>query len=231
MKINKIILAYFFCSVLTSYAQEDVNYSVGLRLWNDTWQGNSFYNLNGKMVNAVQASNPNSVAIPLVSVKYKDYGISFSRSLPNQFSLSDGINSNQTTRSETDLNFLYYFLPNLSTSIGYKTIEWSGLQNKGPILAISASAPLATSLGLYGSAGLGLWTSTIPTLGKLNSNYNVGEFGLSYTFIDPIKNIKASTITLGYRFQKLTAKNAPFANYRDVSDTTSGVVLGYINSF
>ena len=217
--------------MLNSYADEEFKYSAGLRVWSDTWQGNSFININGKPVAAHYDSSSTSVAIPFINIKYKDYGISASRSLPSQFSLSDGVNSSSINRSETDLNFLYYILPNFSASVGYKVVEWSGLQNKGPIFAISASAPISSGWGIYGSAGLGSWTTNVPNTGKLNSAYSIGEFGLSYSIGTNTSFIKTSTITFGNRYQKITAKNAPFANYRDATDTTSGPVVGFIGSF
>ena len=65
----------------------------------------------------------------------------------------------------------------------------------------------------------------------MKADYALGEFGLTYSFDTNSNVLKGLTATMGYRFQKITGKNAPFANNRDVNDITSGMTFGLIGRF
>lgn len=215
----------------TAYASDDLSVSVGLRLWNNQWQANSFAPVGGTIA-AIHADSSTTLAvIPVMALRYKEFGISFSRFLDRSYTLSDGIQPPfEEKRSESDINFSYAFIPGLSVSIGQKEIQWNEVNIKGPTLGASASAPIGLGFGVYGTGGMG-WLKTKAPGVSLDSDYALGEIGLSYSFDTKLDIMKGLTATAGYRFQKVTAKSYAPVNNRDVNDTTAGFVFGLIGRF
>lgn len=216
----------------SAMADDDVSISAGVRLWNNQWQANSFPLTQAGVTVASHADSGSTLAtIPVVSLRYKDFGLSASQFIEKSYTLSDGAGSADNKRSETDVNLSYALIPGLSASIGWKQVKWSDVEITGPTLALSGNAPISSGFGIYGTGGIGWLDAKAANFQTLKADYALGEFGLTYSFDTNSNVLKGLTATMGYRFQKITGKNAPFANNRDVNDITSGMTFGLIGRF
>lgn len=214
-------------------ADDDLSVSVGLRMWSNQWQANTFPVVGGTQIAAHADSGTKLVPIPIISVRYKEFGVSASQFVETNYTLSDGLNPPfDENRSETDINFSYSFMPGISASIGFKEIRWPvDISIKGPTLALSGSAPIGSGLGVYGTAGIGWFETKAPNLQAQKTDYVLGEFGLTYSFDTKSDTLKGLTATVGYRFQKITLKEFSALNNRDINDITSGPTIGLIGRF
>lgn len=206
----------------------DLSFSAGVRLWSNQWQANSDI-IPGSNHIIRADSNTKLVAIPVFSVRYQNFGASFSYFANTKYNLFNGANTNSISRSESDINLSYSLLPGLSASLGYKSIEWGNVSIKGPILGVSASAPIGSGFGVYGTTGFGWLKTKAGVAESSNTDYALGDLGLSYSIDTSSTAVKGLTATVGYRFQNITAKK--LINGRDFKDTTSGLTIGLIGSF
>jgi hypothetical protein len=254
MKLRKILTAAvatgsIFAVTHPALAADDggadsVRTTIGVRTWIGTWEGNQtgarVPNAAGGFTDSVARLDSSSepIVIPFVAVRYRDFGISGSVMMRRSFSFSNPSINFSDERREWDLNASYFIAPGLSASIGYKHIDWTGATIKGPIIAMSASAPLQGNLGLYGTLALGLLKTDVPSTAfksGARTDYNLGEFGLSYS----IAALKGSALTVGYRTQHIRAKGlwpitsttSPAVTYVDGVDTLSGPTVGFLVSF
>jgi hypothetical protein len=223
---------------------DSVRTTIGVRTWVGTWEGNQggakVVNSAGGTTDAITHLDSSSepIVIPFASVRYGNFGVSASVMMRRSFSFSSPSVTYDDARREWDLNASYFFGPGLSASLGYKHVQWSGATIKGPIVALSASAPLQGSLGIYGTLALGMLKTDVnnPTFKSgARTNYNLGEVGLSYS----IGALKGSALTVGYRTQHIRAKglwpitstSSTAVSYSDAVDTLSGPTLGFLLSF
>ena len=214
-------------------ANEDISVSAGLRFWSSQWQANTFPVIGGSQIAAHADSDSRIAVIPVISVRYKDFGVSASKFMENTYTLTDGIQVPfSAKRSESDINFSYSILPGLSASIGAKEIKWESVVISGPTLGLTGGASIGSGFGLYGTGGFGMMNTKIQGASDLATDYMLGEFGLSYSF-DGVQStaLKGLSATLGYRFQKITAKGSAAVNGRDIVDITSGLTMGLIARF
>lgn len=217
-------------------ADDEVSFSVGLKYWNAQWQANTFplESGTGKQIVAHFDSESKLVPIPLLSVRYKDFGLSASQFMSSSFVLSNGyLVPVENNRTETDINLLYSLIPGLSASVGMKRITWNEVVINGPTLALSASAPIGSGFGMYGTGGIGWFDTKTTFTPTLSTDYALGEVGLTYTFDTKSETLKGLTATLGYRYQKIAARSIPLTNNssRDVNDITSGMTFSLIGRF
>jgi len=213
-------------------SESDIGISVGSRFWNATWNANSVRQLNNKDVVLHADSETSLVTIPVIAVRYKDFGASASYFTNTDFTLSDNIVTKTFSRKEWDLNASYFILPNLAAGVGYKDINWDGVKIYGPTVSLSATAPLASGISMYGTIGYGWQVSEIFGINdKLNTKYTLGEFGLAYSTNTGWNSLKAISFTAGYRNQKISINGSPIAGRRDINDITSGMTIGVIGRF
>lgn len=233
-------LALVTASAMAQQSEADYwSGSIGLRMWNNVWNANNFATSGNVQVATHLTSSPQTMPIATASLRYGDFGISGSLGSNTPYSLNDGLLGNVTqNRTEKDVNFSYYLLPSLSASIGYKSVKYvnsgGSSESKGPTIALSASAPLGKGFGIYGTGGVGAHVLStdgwLPT--TLQSDYKLGEVGLSYSTSISASSLKGITVTAGYRYQKITVRDFPLINnVRDIDDITSGLNLGLIASF
>ena len=252
MKLLKLVgLAAIFISFAGSQSVmaadgEGITTTFGIRGWSAEWAGNSGGGRapisGGGSVDVIgdAKSKATTAIIPFISVRYGDFGVSGSTMLHKTFTLEGSNGSLTPNRQEWDLNGSYYFAPNVSASIGYKKITWPGVVSKGPIVAASASAPLIGDFGMYGTAVYGWLKSDVDSPGftkGAKTAYNLLEGGLTYSF-GPMIGLKGTALTLGYRVQRIKAKNLwPISStngpttYSDTIDLMSGPILGFVASF
>ena len=248
---KKIRLSAAFISIATSQCVlaadgEGISTSFGIRGWAAEWAGNAgggtAPNGSGGSVEVIgdAKSKTSTAIIPFVSLRYGDFGISGSAMLRKTFTLEGSNTSLSSDRQEWDVNGSYYFAPGVSASVGYKKIMWTNVVIKGPIVAGSASAPLAGGFGMYGTAAYGWLKTDVNDPGFASGAktvYNLLEGGLTYS-LGPMVGLKGTALTLGYRTQRIKAKNLwPIRSsnspttFSDTIDLTSGPILGFVATF
>jgi hypothetical protein len=139
------------------------------------------------------------------------------------------------------MNFGYAVTPGVTVTLGYKKLTQIGrdpggdylYRPAGPVVGVSAYAPLGGLLSLYGSLGLG----HMKTPGddrpedrkvKFEADYRLAELGLAYT-PNAEGFLGRWTFTGGYRIQVLDSEDALDA--LDGRDTTQGFTLGAVATF
>jgi hypothetical protein len=197
--------------------------------------------------------------MPFVGLRYGKFVASASYFARTSYD-SKGLLNGDLHREELDLNAGYYVLPQLAVSVGYKMGKLDklsaavsgGSRIDAILVGASGSLPLEASsrLSLYGNFAYGLGRSkfgfTLPSgENKLNVSYTIGEVGLAYRlFSAPSSALKSLSLSLGYRTQFVTFKDAPFGTYsgiasatpssierKDSRSTTDGFVLGLVGVF
>lgn len=215
--------------------------SIGLKFWNANWDNNTTWN--GYVRNNLNSSTNGVTVTPTIQYKYKDFALSVSTLLSKDFSYTsfnnpsylDSRNNgyNQKSRKEYDINFSYFIKPNISASIGYKSVDLNGdfitANNtiEGPIVGLSLSAPLIENIGLYANAGFGNM-KTQKWEGTKSATYSLIEAGIAYSLHEWVKN---SAITLSYRLQEFKVNLKDNYGEGDFIDTTRGVAIGFTKSF
>ncbi len=233
---------------------KDWNVSVGLKLWRNDW--------NLPLYTDSQAieyhSNTELTIIPVLSARYNNWMVSgsyFSKTDYsfgfNQIAFKDGSTypdvSITAERTEFDINVGYSVLPSLVVTLGYKQIDrkYSILQfgntipntdqdNKtsGFTLGFAASAPLSDQIGLYGSFGYGLNVKTKSLDGTYDTDYYLGEVGLSYgKILEGVPVLDSASAYIGYRVQALVDHNDFYSGASTLADYTQGFVIGANLSF
>ena len=216
-------------------AQEQWSSSVGLRGWYQTWKGNGpGLSITDRSTNVLTHldNDPTLAIIPFASVRSEKWGVAGSTMLRKNYHGTDGAFVLDQNRREYDINALYYFLPSASVSVGYKNFQWGdtlGGQTTidGPTVALSASAPLSDSLGLYSTIGYGALRGKSTNLPRKSTSYVLLDAGFSYSFGGVVgKNL---ALTAGYRYQQLVIKQLTVN--RDFWDQTSGFTVGVVATF
>jgi hypothetical protein len=117
-------------------------------------------------------------------------------------------------------------------TLGYKTVTQSDGESRyrpaGPVIGVSAFAPLRGLLSMYGSLGLGYMQTPGGDAIDFAADYRLAEVGLAYT-PNGEGLLGRFTFTGGYRVQVLTSKDA--FNGQDGTDTTQGFTLGAVATF
>lgn len=210
--------------------------SLGLKAWNTEWTtfGNDTNDAGDPVITQVPARDK-VVVLPLLSLRYGDFMASFSGYLPTEHRFLDG---SSNVRKEFDAHAGYFVLPGLAVTLGYKQLAQTGdfvYRPRGPVLGLSATAPLAGGFTLYGAFGVG-WLKTPAPRDKrdveFDADYRLTELGLAYNL--PVDRFaKALTFTLGYRTQVLSSKDAlqTDGGRQDARDLTQGLTVGLVASF
>lgn len=232
------VLALALCAAGPTLAQESgLTVSVGARAWYTEWTTFSYYTEevppgSGHYVNKAltQVSAANKVVLmPIVSARYGDFFGSVSAFPSTRFSFADG---GSGTREEFDANLGYTVVPGLAVTLGYKKISQGGSAGKyrpaGPVIGVSANAPLAGALSFYGALGVGRLKTPAGDAIDFDTDYRLTELGLAYTLnLDGL--VRRWTFTGGYRIQVMSSKEA--FESQDGRDTTQGFTLGAIATF
>jgi len=218
----------------------DTSVSVGVKTWNAEWHGNNLMRVGSSNLLTHMDSPAVTAVIPFVAFKFKDYGLSMSTLTPTSFNSSDGLAVGSTSRREYDLNAIYYVIPGVTISAGYKSIAWTGVEINGYTIASSFSAPITQQLGIYGTGGIGSLTNKYTAQGgsdassysgtSFASTYSLVEAGISYS-IGKLGNFSKSTaVTAGYRTQRIRVPISTLGS-GNADDNTSGITLAAILSF
>jgi len=205
--------------------------SVGVKTWNTEWHGNNLIRVGSSNLLTHMDSQSVLAVIPFVAFKFKDYGLSMSAMTPTNYSTTDGLSVGNTSRREYDINAIYYVIPGVTVSTGYKSIAWSGVEVTGYTVASSFSAPINEQLGIYGTGGIGKTTNKYTEQGSsFASDYSLVEAGISYS-IGKLGNLSKSTaVTAGYRTQRIRVPISTLGS-GNADDNTSGITLAAILSF
>lgn len=244
----------------------DLFVSAGLRAWYAQWDS---WNVSPRATGVAVGDDRYEVVesrrgstegalIPFVSLRYGSMFLSASAMTSTDYTLHEtatpgGFDVN-SLREERDLNLGWLFAPGVGTTLGYKQIRQRFGSDeytwRGPVLGLTASAPLASGWGLYGAFGLGRLTGEFPIADisgqtRFNADYRLVDLGVTHTFGAPAPWLRALVLTLGYRSQRVATQDyalavipstasgqAPRENTRGaLVDTTQGFVLGLQASF
>ncbi|WP_457423179.1 outer membrane protein [Roseateles sp. P5_E7] len=225
-----VLIAGALCSAGAALAQDaDLSVSAGLRAWNTDWTTFTYApSGTGRVLKQVTASAKTAL-MPSVSVRYG----AFRGTLSALTSTSYGFDDNTSgKRSEFDANLAYSVLPGLALTLGYKGMTQSGnsgsYRPSGPVLGVSASAPIGEGLAIYGSLGLGRLKTRSGDNIQFKAEYGLTEVGLTYALTT---DQPRWTLTGGYRMQVLRSKDALPETGQDGRDNTQGFTLGVLVSF
>jgi len=244
----------------------DMQVFVTERLWNARWD---LKLIDATVTAAPTATSPAEVMITLrqrssvklvpihsVGLRYKDLLVSAS-GWSASFDMGELTTTGRSKRRELDLTLGYTVYPGVTAALTYKQgkvdpavsaratalLGLTGRQKgEGVLLGISAVAPLAPRLSLYGTLAYGLGRYQVETTlegSRTDARYTLGDFGAGYRFDPPdrLRAIESITVQLGYRFQvvmlrganlKLPASAAArITNMNDgtLQTTTQGMVL------
>jgi len=222
----------------------DGKLSLGLKAWSSNWRQegsvivypNNVTNPKGYVSNG-NAEGSALTLTPTLQYRYKDVAVSFSTLLKKDFDMprtfvssdnASGTEFNSFGRKEYDLNFSYFLKPNISASIGYKnlTLNSGAYTVRGPIVGLSASAPLMEGLSLYATVGLG--ALNVKQDDRFDVKYTLTEVGVAYSLHEWLSH---SAVTLSYREQKVKATDQGVWGRDRYQDTTRGVAVGFSKSF
>lgn len=227
------------CSAVPALAQDSgLVVSAGVRAWYTHWTTFSFYDGGGPVNLALtQTSGPATwVFLPTASVRWGNWFGSASLFPSTSFDFTDG---SSTKRSELDVNVGYAVMQGLNLTLGYKKVSQRGdyrYEPKGPVVGVSANAPMSGAFSLYGSLGLGRLKTPPkngnPTIVDFKADYRLTEVGLAYA-LPGSAFVQRWTVTAGHRIQVMRSKDAfPGANgSQDGIDTAQGFTLGVLATF
>ncbi|HKU13576.1 MAG TPA: hypothetical protein VJQ52_04220 [Steroidobacteraceae bacterium] len=230
---RKWLILFALCSTGTALAAEEpgVVISVGARAWYTQWTTFSYFVDEATQQNLAltQVSADDKLAVmPLVSVRYDKWLASASALPSTDFTFPNG----KGTREELDVNVGYFVVPSLAVTLGYKHVSQSDGPNRyrpaGPVLGLSANAPLAGLWSMYGSLGAGWLKTPGGDAIDFEADYRLAELGLAYA-LDGNSMPRRWTFTGGYRIQVVSSHDA--FDSQDGRDTTQGFTLGVMASF
>lgn len=211
----------------------DLNVSVGVKVWRTQWTTFSYdANAGGEQLITQVPASDKTVLLPVVSLRWHDWVGSLSAFRSTDYTYVDG--SGGATRKELDVNVGYFVTPGLALTLGHKkTGQKAGALNyevAGLVAGLSGTAPLSPSLGLYGSFGFGRMKPTGSSTEKYDADYRLTEVGLAWN-VPMDRGVKALNLTLGYRTQVLSSKDALPRTGQEARDLTQGLTFGVIATF
>ncbi|MCW5636750.1 MAG: hypothetical protein KIT17_25700 [Rubrivivax sp.] len=222
----------------TALAQDEgLSVSAGVRAWYTQWTTFSYFVDQGSMNLALtQVSGPAKwVAMPTASLRYGAWLGSFSATPSTRFDFA----GESVKREEFDLNVGYAVLEGLNVTLGYKKIAERGpvfrYEPAGPVAGMSANAPLAGAVSVYGAVGAGRLKTPMgggAEVVKFKASYRLTEVGLAYS-IPAGGFLKRWTLTAGHRVQVMHSKDALEVNGQSQEgvDTRQGFTLGALATF
>ena len=185
MKIIKKILALSLAlASMGALAEDQVSYSLGLKIWSHTMAAPSKTSL--------------TVNSPLVSgsVKYKDFSLTASSLL--QTTYIDSSNSVVATRTDTDYAFGYTVFDKVTLILGSKTISGPGVKDMvGMFYGLSVAQPIHEQGFVFGTLAQ---SNNVSNLDGLSAD---GKFSLVDVGYGHVIN-KNTTVNIGYRQQVFT---------------------------
>ena len=177
--MKKILACVLLFASFGVCADDDIKYSLGLKIWNHTF--------------ATPSKTSLTANSPLVSgsVKYKDF--SFTASSLLQTTYVDSSNSVLATRTDVDYAFGYTVFDKVTLILGSKTI--SGPNEKdmvGMFYGLSAAQPIHEQGFVFGTF---VQSNNVSNLDGLSAD---GKFSLVDVGYGHVIN-KNTTVNIGYR--------------------------------
>jgi hypothetical protein len=225
-----VLMAVVMCSGSAALAQDaDLSFSAGLRAWNTDWTSFTYVPSGGGRVLKQVTASAKTALLPSVSVRFGQFRGTLSALTSTSYGFDDGTTGK---RSEFDANVGYSVLPGLTFTVGYKQMTQSGNSGRyrpsGPVLGLSASAPIGEGLAIYGSVGLGRLKTRPGDAISFKAEYGLTEVGLTYALTT---DLPRWTLTGGYRMQVMRSKDALPETGQDGRDNTQGLTLGVLVTF
>ena len=201
--MKKIIASVLVFASFGVCADDDIKYSLGLKVWNHTFDVSS------------NSNKSYSVNSPLVSgsVKYKDFSFTASTLLQTTYGSSVSTEYVMTTRTDYDYAFGYTVLDKVTLILGNKTIASTNtLDMKGVFYGLSAAQPIHEQGYVFGTVAQSNNFSNLDGL-SADGKYSLVDVGYGHVIS------KNTSLNIGYRQQVYTtAVNNKY--------TTSGVTFG-----
>ncbi len=236
------LVSVALCSAGTALAQDaGFTVTVGARAWRAEWTTFGYVpdprvEVKPPAIAIKQVEARTKVVLmPVVNVRYGDFSGTISAMPSTAFSFIDG---GGNRRQEMDVNLGYDVMPGLTATLGYKKVSQIDVDTgdryrpAGPVVGLNGSASLSAPWSLYGSVGVGKFSSPKPI--EFKANYRLTELGLAYALTGG-QFVKRWTFTAGYRIQVLTSKeafyNASADVLQDAIDTTQGFTFGVLATF
>jgi hypothetical protein len=254
LRVASILLAA--CLPGAGWAQgmpdfKDFSMTLGVKVWQTDWSTwffqdisdatfrtqSSVYNRNAELKQTV---------LPSVTVRYKNFFISGSQLIKKSFTFPGCCGFD---RKENDINIGYSILPGLAVSFGWKQLHYEGggywYDAKGNTVGLSASAPIAPVVSIYGNLGYGrpAVNDSAGAFNGVRGKYLLTEGGLAFPLAEMSPALKGVVATAGYRYQRLISKRFNVNTYRistnalvatetvDLTDITEGPVFGLSMTF
>ncbi len=204
-------------------------------------------------------SDITTIPVFVIGARHGDYTVSASYSPKMSYSTS-GMVAGDVSRSEADISLGYSFTPNIVGSLVYRRGEIDhalstnsvavtgfnvGYTIEAILAGVSVSTPLYGNYSLYGNFAFGPAQEKTAFNQKYDGTYKIGEIGISSKIVDsPLSSVfKAMSWQIGYRFQNVAIQDIKFNTYsipagtvlsqefKDISSTTHGFVLGLVGVF
>lgn len=216
-------------------AAQDAGLSVsaGLRLWQMQWTTFSYAEGVDRSQLLIQVpARERTVMMPMLALQRENWVVSLSGFGSTRINL---IPDGSAVRSEFDANLGWFFAPSAVLTLGYKRVSQSGdvfrYQPRGPVVGVTASAPLTGTLSLVGSVGLG-WLKTKASSDfrdvQFEADYRLSEVRLNYA-ADTRGWLRSLTLSVGWRMQSLSSREA--LGPQDARDLSQGLSLGVMAGF
>jgi hypothetical protein len=220
------------CSAEAALAQDSgLSVSVGARAWFTDWTTFSYYTEGTPPQNLAltEVTADGEIALmPMVSLRYQKFVGTLSAFTSTRYAFDNG---SRGERDELDANVGYYLMTGLAVTVGYKQIDQSDgpvhYRPRGPVVGLSANAPLGGAWSMYGNVGVGWLETPGGDEVAFDADYRLAELGLAYSLGTRVP--KSWTFTAGYRIQVLTSEDA--FETQDGRDTTDGFTLGVLATF
>ena len=232
---------------------KDFSMTLGVKVWQTDWSTAFFQNISdSQFVTVDSIYNRNAelkqTVLPSVTVRYKDFFVSGSQLIKKTFRFPGCC---QFDRKENDINIGYSILPGLAVSFGWKQLHYAGggywYDAKGNTVGVSASAPIARAVSIYGNMGYGRpavnSSSTAESFNGTRGKYFLSEAGFAFPLGEWSPALKGAVATAGYRYQRLISKRFATNTYSlstgavvftenvDYTDITEGPVFGLSMTF
>ena len=190
--MKKILALGLVLASMVAWAQDDVKYSMGLKIWNHTWTG---------------LSKPSmSVNSPLLSgsLKYKDFSLTASSLLQTSY-VDTGLTSIYAVRTDTDYAIGYTLYDKLTFLVGSKTISGPDYSDMtGTLYGLTYVQPIHNEGFLYGTL---VQSNNFSNLGGANANGKLSLADVGYGYVIN----KNTSLNIGYRQQILiTSSDAKY---------------------
>ena len=217
----------------SGFLPDDVNVTVGARVWHTRW---TTWLTPAAVVSYFPARIEPTIT-PVVSVRYRQFFVSGSYMVDKTFDFLD--DSVSFKRGEYDINFGYFLLPGLAVTLGWKNVNYEGdpgvyrFVAKGPTIGLAGNAAISPAVSLYGNLAYG--RPKLHDYGgayeKEKGKYLLTEFGLAFPLGQMHSSMNRFVATAGYRYQRVSGYPNATTSQTQLFEYAQGPVVGLSYTF